>query len=282
MCPLRDKWAVDGELTEIAAVCEACGIACVFVRMLDSECAPRWGCVHVLKRERNGERQSEFLFVVYVGSAYVCVWDVNCGEVHWASELVQSVFWHARAVHMNFVGSRWHDSPHGLAATASTRVRVRLWAYLQILLSLRPVMLHALTRINSAVWFPSNPGRRAASGLFTPLSLFRLCIQRVLLDRVSAVLLVVWHFRGWIFALSDPFVCTPISLAGFELLRGTQRTSSYPPDLSTQIYARRLSAKKTFHLCQARHFVFPEALTLFADISTVLCRCIVQQSSFFK
>lgn len=73
MCPLRDKWAVDGELTEIAAVCEACGIACVFVRMLDRECAPRWGCVHVLKRERNGERQSEFLFVVYVGSAYVCV-----------------------------------------------------------------------------------------------------------------------------------------------------------------------------------------------------------------
>lgn len=218
------------------------------------------------------------LWFMWALRARVCVWDVNRGEVHWASELVQSVFWHARAVHTNFVGSWWHDSPHGLAATASTRVRVRLWTHLQILLSVHPVMLHALTRINSAVWFPSNPGRRATSGLFAPLSLFRLCIQRVLLDRVSAVLLVVWHFRGWIFALSDPFVCTPISLAGFELLRGAQRTSSYPPDLSAQIYACWLSAKKTFHLCQARHFAFPEALTLFADISTVF----VQQCSFFQ
>lgn len=43
------------------------------VQMLDRERASRWGCVHVLKRERNGERQSEFLFVVYVGSAYMCV-----------------------------------------------------------------------------------------------------------------------------------------------------------------------------------------------------------------
>ncbi len=30
------------------------------------------------------------------------VWDVNRGEVHWASELVQSGFWHVRAVHTNF------------------------------------------------------------------------------------------------------------------------------------------------------------------------------------
>lgn len=79
----------------------------------------------------------------------VCVWDVNRGEVHWASELVQSGFWHARAVHTNFIGSRWHDSPYGLAATACS-----LWTYPQILLSVCPVMLHALTRINSAVLIP--------------------------------------------------------------------------------------------------------------------------------
>lgn len=76
------------------------------VQMLDRERASRWGCVHVLKRERNGERQSEFLFVVYVGLACVCVRDVNRGGVHRASELVQSGFWHARAVHTNFIGSR--------------------------------------------------------------------------------------------------------------------------------------------------------------------------------
>ncbi len=167
---------------------------------------------------------------------------------------------------------RWHDSPYGLAATACS-----LWTYPRILLSVRPVMLHALTRINSAVWFPSNPGRRAASGLFAPLSLFVSASNVCLLDRVSAALLVVWHFGGWIFALSDPFVCTPIS-PGQVLNYSGEHKGPHPThtDLSAQIYARRLSAKKTFHLCQARHFAVPEALTLFADISTVLCRCIMR------
>ncbi len=183
------------------------------------------------------------------------VWDVNRGEVHWASELVQSGFWHVRAVHTNF--NRLPVTWQSLRARGDCVFAVNIP---RILLSVRPVMLHALTRINSAVWFPSNPGRRARQACSHLSAFFRLRIQRVLLDRVSAALLVVWHFGGWIFALSDPFVCTPISLAGFELQRGTQRTSSYPPDLSAQIYARRLSAKKTFHLCQARHFASQKLL----------------------
>lgn len=122
-------------------------------------------CACVIKREK--WRETEWISVCGLCGLVVCVWDVNRGEVHWASELVQSGFWHARAVHTNFIDSRWHDSPYGLTATACL-----LWTYPQILLSVRPVMLHALTRINSAVWFPSNPGRRATSGLFAPLSLF--------------------------------------------------------------------------------------------------------------
>ncbi len=147
VCPLRDKWAVDAELTEIAAVCEACGIVCgcciASVRLGGDV------CMCYKEREMERDRVNFCLWFMWAWRVCVCVWDVNRGEVHWASELVQSGFWHARAVHTNFIGSRWHDSPYGLAPTACS-----LWTYPQILLSVCPVMLHALTRINSAVWFP--------------------------------------------------------------------------------------------------------------------------------
>lgn len=232
-------------------------------------------CACVIKREK--WRETEWISVCGLCGlgVCVCVWDVNRGEVHWASELVQSGFWHARAVHTNFIGSRWHDSPYGLAATACS-----LWTYPQILLSVCPVMLHALTRINSAVWFPSNPGRRATSGLFAPLSLFSSPHPACFAWQGLCCVVGCVTFRRVDFC-SVWSICLYSHQSGRVWITAGNTKDLILPDLSAQIYARRLSAKKTFHLCQARHFTVPEALTLFADISTVLCRCIMRVYSFF-
>lgn len=82
--------------------------------------------------------ESEFQFVGFVG--YVCV--------QTAEKCTRPISWCSQAVHTNFISPRRHPVPAGLLARRRTN--------LQIPPSVCFVMSHALTQINSAVWFSSN------------------------------------------------------------------------------------------------------------------------------